>query len=484
MNSTDILLALDKIAADPSKGNKVDLVKQFGAKPEFRRTLVAALNPFKTYGIAVLPERLAHSSGSLNFSESTWYLLECLEKRKLTGNAAREKVFETMNELNAESAKLLGRIILTDLRGGFGESTVNKAIPKLIPEFVYMRCSLPAAAKVHLWPWSEGVISQLKADGMFANVNVENEGLIYITSRQGSPFPLEKLGGVVDSMRENLEPGYQHHGELLVEELKSDTGKWEVMQRATGNGRLNSVLKGGELPNNCRAIYQVWDRIPLSEVVVRGTYKVPYKKRIADLTEILISPDIKYITLIPTKIVYSLKEAIIHNREFVQAGLEGSVLKHPSAFWRDGDSLDQCKLKVEFSFELKVVGFNPGEGKNKSTFGSIACSSECGKLEVNISGFSDAERIDINGRREELLGAILCAKGNSIQYPSKIGGMHSIFLPGMVEWRSDKTTADTLERIIEQYDAVISGDSPDSIEAKLMSLATNKPKQKTGMRPN
>ena len=459
MNSTEILVALDQIAADSGTKTKQALVGSFGADEDFRKVLVAALNPFNTYGIASIPERDASSTGTEEFSPGTWELLTRLQKRTLTGNAARAAVQGAMGELNAESAQLLRRVIGKDLRAGFGDAIVNKAIPKLIPEFAYMRCSLPPKVKLAEWPWADGVFSQLKADGMFANVDAEEGGIITITSRQGSPMPLQPLGLMVDAMRDCLSPGYQHHGELLVEEFNAESGKWVVMPREKGNGRLNSVLKGGDMPSGFRVIYQVWDRVPLAAVVPKGKLKVPYRVRMEQLQAVLSavsgSPLAGFIQLIPTRIVHSLAEAFVHYREMLALGLEGTVIKRPDGIWADGTSLAQAKLKLDADCDLKVVRFNPGEGKNASTFGSIACRSSCGELEVNVSGYSDPERKDLHARRESVIGTIMTTKANGIMYPSKAGGKHSLFLPRSVEFRLDKSVADTLQRIIAQFEAAI-----------------------------
>lgn len=456
MNSNEILAALDQIAGDSSKKNKEALVASFGAHESFRRTLVAALNPFKRYGVLALPERGVACAGAEVFTDDTWALLERLEKRDLSGNAARDAVARAMDGLSPASAQLLRRILTKDLRAGFGENTVNKAIPKLIPDFAYMRCALPPAVKLGTWPWAEGVYSQLKADGMFANVDVEDSG-VAITTRQGSPVPLGPLGQVVDAICDLLTPGYQYHGEMLVEAIDPATGLWALLPRQKGNGRLNSVLKGGDMPADHRVIFQVWDRVPRAAVVPKGRHTEPYKSRFAALTAMLAagSAMAHYIAVVPTRVVHSLEEAYVHYREMLALGLEGTVIKHPLAIWRDGDSLEQVKLKLDADCDLEIVGFNPGEGKNAATFGSIACRSKCGRLEVNVSGFKDDERKSIHERREQLLSTVLTTKSNGIMYPSKEGGVHSLFLPRAVEFRGDKSEADTLERIIEQFDAAI-----------------------------
>ena len=53
-------------------------------------------------------------------------------------------------------------------------------------------------------------------------------------------------------------------------------------------------------------------------------------------------------------------------------GKEGVVLKNPTAIWRDGTSKEQVKLKLELDCDLKVIGFEEGEGKFAGTLSSFA----------------------------------------------------------------------------------------------------------------
>ena len=64
----------------------------------------------------------------------------------------------------------------------------------VVPTTPYMRCSLPEKSNMEDWDWSEGVYSQTKADGMFANVNVRGDGYVWVTSRGGTLFPVGCLG--------------------------------------------------------------------------------------------------------------------------------------------------------------------------------------------------------------------------------------------------------------------------------------------------
>lgn len=484
MNSIEVFRLIETIAAEPGKKAKEALIAQHGADELLRRTLVAALSPLVSYGVSKMPDR--QGKGSDAFDAATWDLIDALAKRKLTGHAARDAIQAEVDRLGAESAQLLTRILRKNLKAGFSESTVNKAIKNCIPEFPYMRCSLHTDVKLEDWPWAEGVISQEKADGMFTNCDVYSDS-IELRSRQGLPMPLEHLGPLTSALHQALEAGYEYHGELLVEHMVA--GKWTPQPREVGNGILNRIANGSPVPEGMRVTYSVWDRIPLEAVVAKGKHAEPYKSRFAHLREMLepkagqepsSQPGIA--RLIPYRIVHSLKEAYQHYAEMLRSGKEGTVIKRPDLTWADSTSRGQVKLKVKFPVELRIKGFNEADvdSKNRATFGSVACESECGRLKVNVTGFSDADRADIHSRREQLIDTIMAVESNDIMEPSKEDGFYSLFLPTCLELRTDKVIADTLEQIQAQLKAAMGLDDipmvSDVVASEAKPTATRRPR--------
>lgn len=449
INSNDVFNIIESIGSTSSKNDKVDIVKQHSEHELFRRVLVYTLDPLKTFNIRPADPALTsnYKLGGSFFDDRTWKLLDDLSVRNVTGNAAVEAVDKEFSRMTPESAKLLWRVINKDFRAGFSESTVNKAIKDLIPEFPYQRCCLPKDAKLTEFSWTEGVYSQEKADGMFANVDFEDGGTVRISSRNGSQFPIDQFAELVEELEETLEPGYQHHGELLV--LKN--GK--ILAREIGNGILNSVQQGGTFAPDEKPFYKIWDRIQLVLAVPKGKDPHPYKKRFAGLKKRIDRSPLKYIQLIETRIVHSLAEAYKHYGEMLALGREGTIIKDGESPWRDGTSKQQVKLKLEAECDLKIVGFTEGNGKNKVLFGSIVVQTSDGLLEVGVSGFTDKKRKEINDKRKELLDTIMTVRFNDIMYPSEAGKLHSLFLPRAVEFRLDKTDADSLQRVIDQLEA-------------------------------
>lgn len=452
MNAKEVFDHIEKIAATASKLEKLRLVKEAISDPLFLKVVTYAYDPFKTFGLAAIPAATATGSITLDAHPEVWMVIDRLASRSLSGDAARQAVDLLLTKsLDMASAALVWRIIKKDLRAGFSESTINKAAPGTIPEFPYMRCTLPAKSNMDKWNWLDGIFSQIKADGAFANVNVDDTGAVSIHTRQGTPYPADALG-IEGQIANTLANGAQSHGELLVYE------NGVAMSRQAGNGVLNSLLSGGALEENQEVHFFIWDQIPLSAVKPKGRHLMRYRVRFTNVLKQLKAMPASQLHPIETRICHTKARAYDHNRDALRRGLEGTVCKHPDMEWYDtgsGGSKDQVKLKVEFTVELRIKGFVPGEGKNAATFGSLACESECGKLKVNVSGFSDALRAKIHADREGHLDGIAAVTSNSIMPPKDADSPASLFLPRLSELRTDKSTADSLDSIRAQYDALV-----------------------------
>lgn len=439
-----VLTALDEISAVSGKIEKQKLVEKHLQNPDFERVIVLMLNPFKRFYI----KNFECPPLGISFftDEDAYSVFESLANRTLSGADART----TCGRLVAFGfpADLMIRILEKDPKAGFGESTVNKAKKGLLPDFPYMRCALPKDAKFGTWNWKQGVISQEKADGMYATLNLSS-GDISIMSRSGKPFNPDAFPEIVEFAKKHLNDNTQTQGELLVVNASG-----EIQPREIGNGMLNKVAQGGEWPAGFSAVYRAWDQIPLSEVVTKVKYNVAYEARLANLRDQLPTPN-TVVAVIDTRVVHSMEDAKAHYAEMLEAGKEGTILSEPNAPWIDSTSKFKIKFKLTAPCELRVTGYRPGKNKNKDLFGALICESADGLLEVGVSGFTDAKRKEIFESMDTVIGSIITVESNMIMAPSRDGKKWSLFLPRFAEFRLDKDEADTLDKIKAQFDAAI-----------------------------
>lgn len=455
MQSNSIFSLIEKIAATSSKKEKEALLKQGLAElgDDLRYALAMTYSPLVTYGVRNLPERCcATATDTAEFGSSTLDLLRDLSTRALAGQAAFDAIQTEFNRLSLESAELLKRIILKDMRAGFSDSTMNKVEKGWVPEFPYMRCSLPKHVKLPEWDWAGGIISQEKADGMFFNIDHVSAAEIYFKSRQGTPAPAGCFPTIEAELAENFVAGYQRHGEMLVER------DGQILPREEGNGIINSVMQGGSFAPNERPILKLWDEVSLNAIEPKGRYTLDYQSRLAAIiAQIKRMPEGSSVGLIETRIVHSIAEAYAHYAELLKRGKEGTIIKKRSMIWFDGTSKDQVKLKLAVPFELRVKGFVEGDphSKNAGRTGSLACETEDGLLRVDVAIRGEKMRDDVDANKDSWLDAIITIEANGVMHPKKAGDLHSAFLPVFLERRFDKSTANTLAEVFEQFDNAI-----------------------------
>lgn len=463
-NSNEIFTIIETIAATASKNEKQALVTQHVQDEAFLKVVCLAYDPFITFGVRNIPQQDPLATADGQFSEATWNLFSKLSSRELSGNAARDAIQYEINRLNPQSAELLARVLRKNLRADFSESTINKAMKGAIKEFPYMRCSLLKEVKVDQLDFESdgGAFSQEKADGTFANVSLEESGVVMATTRQGTLIPIEAFKGFEEEVRSRLKPGTQTHGEFLV--LRDGV----TLSRKEGNGVLNHVLKGGSFAENEVPLYLAWDQIPLEAVKPKGRCNTPYKDRFAALEEQIGNKGVR-LGIIPTRRVKSLKEAYAHYIELLGKGKEGTVIKFPNAEWFDGTSKEQIKLKLEVEVDLEVVAIQPGKAGSKieGRAGALSCRSSCGNLAVDVTVKNEAMRDQVDANPDDWIGRIVPLLANELLEPGKNNDLYSLFLPRMAEaaYRTDKVVADDLERIRLCFESAKMGLTPEEYQS-------------------
>ena len=238
MKST--LSILTEIAATASTNAKQAIIKREEKNDALKATFAATYDPTISYYIKKIPAYKANGKGTLLAAINS---LDTLAKRVLTGQAGIDHLKVILESVSADDAKVIERIIDRDLKCGASDTLASRVWKKLVPEFPYMRCSLLKAVKVEKWNWQQGVISQLKGDGSFANSDIV-DGEAVISSRSGKQYPAGALKNITDELVAVFPADVRVIGELLVER----DGK--VLPREIGNGILRSEEHTSELQSH------------------------------------------------------------------------------------------------------------------------------------------------------------------------------------------------------------------------------------------
>lgn len=371
-----------------------------------------------------------------SFTEGTLLALQTtLAQRELTGDAAKKWLDNLMKASNSEAQELIELLIKRSIGASVGDTMILKTFPNLWFSVPYQRCSLLDANAKEKFSKQESFIVQQKLDGSFCYLVKEAGEAPQAITRAGSRYPLP----FAQNLAARLPDGYVVIGELLVVKDCGE-GDYLTLDRQTGNGILNSILKGGTIESTLSFDLMAWDCVTVEEFKA-GHSKTPYNKRLENLENCWYS-------VVRTDIVKSLEEAFAINSQYTSQGFEGSVIKTLDFPWRNGTSKDCVKLKVEFEAEYVVTAVNEGSGKAKGMMGSLSIESSDGKIKCEVgTGFSDDAR-----KAKWEIGTIVTVKANDI-ISSKSNSTYSLFLPVYVDLRLDKTVADSYARCLEQLNA-------------------------------
>jgi hypothetical protein len=425
---------LESLAANASRNFKIDQLNANSDNEVLREVVRLALDPFTQFYQRKIPKYTQNNNDlGDNLDWALDQLVTMLASRQVTGNAAIEHLQYVLENVTADNAKVVERVIQKDLKCGVSVSTANVVWPGLVHEYPVMLCSPFEQKLVDKIKFPASV--QLKMDGMRFNAIVVN-GACEFRSRNGKEILL--LGNLEQEFI-TLANGNDcvFDGELLV------CDKGVILDRQTGNGILNKANKGTISDLDARKVHAtVWDYIPYADFK-QGKCSLPYLNRFAILAQMEMP---KKIHLVESTGVKNIEEANVIFEKYLADGQEGIILKDLSGVWEDKRAKHQIKFKGELECDLKIVAVEEGTGKYVGMLGAIVCESSDGIVKVRVgSGFNDDHRINLWHIKEEILDKIVVVKYN-MRIKNKLGE-ESLFLPIFIELRDDKTVADSSEVI-------------------------------------
>ena len=427
----NINVFLESLAANSSRNFKIEQLSKHSDNETLREVVRLALDPFTQFYQRKIPKYTRGAAENTVSLEEGMSALFDLSHRLVTGNAAIEHLKNILTNLTADDAKVIERIIDKSLDCGVQVSTANAVWPGLVHEYPVMLCS-PFEQKL-VDKIKFPAVVQLKMDGMRFNAIVR-DGKCEFRSRNGKEIQL--LGNLEEEFI-TLANGIDcvFDGELLVND------KGVVLDRQTGNGILNKANKGTISDLDARKVHAtIWDLIPFA-YFTDGSCPTPYKTRLGSLQAMKLP---KKIHLVESKVVNTYDEAKEIFEAYLSDGQEGIILKDLQGIWEDKRSKGQIKFKGELECDLKIVGVEEGTGKYAGMLGAILCESLDGIIKTSCgSGFSDQQRKDLWA--QNLVDKIAAIKYN-MRIKNKLGE-ESLFLPIVLEIRSDKDVADSSEVI-------------------------------------
>lgn len=423
-----VLSILDELSSTGSRLQKEAILERNKDNEDLKCAVFLALDPFTQFYIRKIPNyKPNHNPIGDNLDWAFEQLTSMIVSRKVTGNSAIDHLTYVLENVSADNAKVVERVIQKDLKCGASDATVNKIWPGIVHDYPCMLASGYDEKLVNKVKFP--AMAQLKMDGMRFNAIV-NEGKCEFRSRNGKEINLlGNLSKEFISLSEGKNVVFD--GELVVEE----NGKY--LDRQTGNGILNKAVKGTISSKEAEKVCAtLWDVIPYEDFK-NGFSDWDYKTRFSVLEDVHLSGKIR---IVEHKIVESLLQARETFESYLAEGQEGIILKDLNGIWENKRAKHQIKFKGELECELRVVDVQEGTGKYTGLLGALICESEDGVLKVDVgSGFKDADRTSMT--KDSVVGKII-----SVKYNARIKnkqGEESLFLPIFIEIREDKNVADS-----------------------------------------
>ena len=361
-------------------------------------------------------------------------LLDDLNSRELTGDNARGCITQFYNANKGTTiAGTLLRILARDQRLNMSVKSFLKVWADFVEKTKYCRCSVlneKSIKKIHF-----PCFVQLKCDGTYREAHVKG-GEVTFKTRAGEPYN----NPVMAEIMKDFPDGY-YMGEFTIG--KADEPDED---RASGNGMINSLI-----PPYDKIHYTLWDYV--TDLEYQGVISQPYWKRFETLCEILNTSYNDKIHVVQNYDVENLDEALQVTRTLMNHGLEGSVIKDKHMRFKDGTSSEQLKVKLKVDADVRLVRFEKGtKGTKYENFNKVLVfETDDGKIKGRTSGLSDKEVENVTKNPDKYLGKVIAVQFNDL-VKAQGHEYYALSHPRFIEFRLDKETTDTLERVIELRD--------------------------------
>ncbi len=484
-------VVIEKLNESTSSKHKKMVLDLFKDNKNFLNTLKYAYDPNHIFGIKKIDISFQEIDDMHNPSknpeqelETMWSLFDAMMFKELKGDSARRQISAFIKQVSMETGKLFFRILNKDLKCGIKPKTIIDVLGSdVVWKPPYMGAQVFSPGKIDkIFKNSLYVYAEDKADGMYGAVVInKDDNEAYIESRQG-----KRLYGLMKI----LEDAWKLLPVTMISKSTGDeygttdnfvlTGEimLDGVPRMKANGMISSITSisekedsgenidkelrkfqksyGMSLDEARQRVYlMTWDVIPLDKYLERK-WNMPRSKRLGVLENLINlaqhDTDIKVIDYIKTS---QMKDVVEFFKKQLDEGYEGLIVKDPHSIWRDGKPSDQVKMKLEFTFELRIIGFKEGKKgtKYEGSLGSLVLESENGKLQTDCSGgISDKLRLLIWNNKEEYMNKIGTFKCNGLSQNSDTG-VHSVLYASFIEFRDDRNTANTYEEIKEIEDS-------------------------------
>ena len=417
------------LESHPSRINKEQIIEANLDNAELFEGFNLALSPYITFGVKKVPSHSGPDGQGLPWAAFK-ELCHLLSTRQLTGDDARSAI-----ELALSASKQkqwndwYRRILIKDLRCGVSEKTINKVKKNAVPVF---ECMLAHDGANHEKKIVGTKLLEPKLDGVRVITIVDFEARTVVQySRNGKV--LENFGHISGALLEHID----------------DFGRSYVLDGEVVSHSFQDLMKQVHRKDDVQAQdarLMLFDILPLSEFK-KGKSVLGQKRRSAQLKSFKSifekCGNIDVISQVEIDLESYVGELQFKefNKNAIEAGFEGIMIKDPDAVYECKRSTSWLKQKPFIEVSLTVTAVEEGTGKNEGRLGALICEGEDDgrQIRVNVgSGLTDEIRDEIWSDKDAVIGQIVEIRADAATRNQDSEDVYSLRFPRFLRFRGFK----------------------------------------------
>ena len=421
---------IQELEADNSRlAKEAILAREAGAgNTELFDGVRLALSPYITYGVKKVPKHSGPDGQGLPWV-AFLELAHLLSTRQLTGNDAKDAIELALSaSTGSQWNDWYRRILIKDLRCGVSEKTVNKVLKGTTIEPVpVFECMLAHDGANHEKKVTGVKLLEPKLDGVRCITIVDyNARTVVQYTRNGKV--LENFSHIADSLLAVID----------------DLGRSYVLDGEVVSSSFQTLMKQVHRKDDVQASdarLMLFDMVPLIEFQ-EGKSTLGQRRRTNLLKSFKSVFDRCGHVDIISQTEVNLDEMVgevqfkAFNKETVEAGFEGIMIKDPNALYECKRSTSWLKQKPFIEVSLEVVNVEEGTGRNVGKLGALVCSGQDDGKDILVncgSGFSDDDRAEFWDSRDSLPGQIVEVRADAVTQNQD--GTYSLRFPRFLRFR-------------------------------------------------
>jgi len=350
-----------------------------------KKALFYSLDPFSPFHIVKVPKvkyRLEFPMGERNAWEEFFDIVDECASRKVTGNAALDRVHACFSSVREDDEKWMRKVLKKHLAIGVSTKSVNKVFPGLVSTFEIALAQKFEEKRIE----EKNICVEPKLDGIRCFAVVRN-GQPTLYARSGKE--ITNFNDTVGRDLKNVPDGC-YDGELMGEDFIS------LMRQAY---RKENVCVDD-------TYFAIFDYLSLREWDKREAVK-RCEDRYIDLLHYVMPQKFQFLNVVER--IYCLPDYSLIKKlhdKFVADGYEGVMIKDLDAPYKFGRGPEVMKLKEFHDVDLKIQALLEGTGRHTGKLGSVVVVYNGVDVQVG-SGFSDELRESIWSDPEKFVGRMI-----------------------------------------------------------------------------